>query len=522
MRTFTSLIFLLLLNIPKVFPQHEQSNEGRSDPLGSVLFSQTTAEKIDRLITTYYQNRVFNGAVLVSRKGQVIYEKAFGIADREWDIPITIDSKFKIASLSKSFTAVLVLQLAEAGKISLNGTIKAYCPDYKGVSGDSITIHQLLTHTSGIPGDIDPKEEAIQERLPHTLREMVKYAESADLLFKPGTGFSYSNLGYNILAYIVEQVSGKSLETALRENITDPVGMLNTRQFDNDRIESKLARGYEYKLLYGVENAKMLDASYCVGPGGMISTVEDLYQWDQALYFNRLFGKDLSIRMFTPYSSGKYGYGWFINKGKIPGMIDSVVIADHAGSINGFGSYMARIMNDSIFVVVLKNHRSDTYIDPAYAPDIGRQIISILYGEAVSLPKKSVASHIASLIGKNGIDSAIAEYHRVLKNYPDDYSLDESELNKLGIELYFKFKMAIEALKIFEVNMLQFPRSYNTYDSYAYILMQKGDYLNAIKYYRKGLEILDEYPEINNMNTVKEDAEKALVYIKEMEEKIKK
>ena len=223
--------------------------------------------------------------------------------------------------------------------------------------------------------------------------------------------------------------------------------------------------------------------------------------------------------MFTPFSSGNYGYGWFVSERKTRGGNDSILIADHPGSINGFGSYMARIPDDSVFVVVLKNQRSDTYIDPAFATEIGRQIISILYDEEVSLSKKSIARHIASLIGNYGIDSAIAEYRRVVSESPDTYCLDESELNKLGIELFFKFKMTDEALEVFKVNMMQFPKSYNTYDSYAYILMQKGDYPNAIKYYRKGLEVLAEYPESNNQDAVKTDAEKALVYIKEMETK---
>ena len=203
-------------------------------------------------------------------------------------------------------------------------------------------------------------------------------------------------------------------------------------------------------------------------------------------------------------------------------MSDSVAIADHSGSIDGFGSYMARILNDSSFVVVhQKTRRADSYIDPGFAPDIGSQIISLIYGENVILPKISVARHLALLIGNYGIDSAINEYHRLVKEKPDNYNLGESELNKLGIELYFRFNMPNEALKIFEVNMLQFPRSYNTYDSYAFILMKKGDYTSSIKYYRIGLEVLKDYPLENYNDMVRKDAENALAYIKDMEEKLK-
>ena len=178
-------------------------------------------------------------------------------------------------------------------------------------------------------------------------------------------------------------------------------------------------------------------------------------------------------------------------------------------------------MTDSSLVIVLKNQKSDSYIDPAFAPEIGSQIIAILYGDEVDIPVKSIAKHIASRIGKEGVDSAIAEYKRIKRTDFANYSFKESELNRLGIELYFKFKMADEALKIFELNMQEFPNSYNTYDSYAFILREKGDYPNSILYYMKGLEILKEYPENNDLNAVKKDADQALIYIKEMKEKIK-
>jgi CubicO group peptidase (beta-lactamase class C family) len=485
-------------------------------------YGQEISEKIDQLINSYYQNGTFNGAVLVSRNSKIIYRKAFGIADREWNIPNTVETKFRIASISKPFTALLILQLAEEGKLSLNGTIKEYIPDYKGKQGDSITIHQLLTHTSGVLTSLDPAEEAIQERLYHDLRDMIRYTESADLYFKPGTGFRYSNHGYYILAYIVEKVTGKRFNDVLDERILEPAEMLNTRQSNQSRIENNLARGYEYKLLFGYENASGFDDSYTVGAGGLISTVEDLYRFDQALYSDKLVSVDFKTKVFSPASNGNYGYGWFINRKKVSSQSDSVLVADHSGSINGFGSYMARIICDSSLVVVLKNQRSDTYIDPAFAPDIGNQIISILYGEEIELPKISVARHIASFIGTKGIDSAIIEYNRIIKYDAEKYSMNEPELNRLGIELLFKFGMPDEALKIFGLNMQMFPKSYNTYDSYAYVLMKNGDYRNSIFHYKKGLEMLKRYPEENISDATREDSIKALGYIKEMEDKIEK
>jgi CubicO group peptidase (beta-lactamase class C family) len=484
------------------------------------LSGQQAASKIDSLLTAYFRNGVFNGTVLVSRNNVVIFKKAYGIADRDWNIPIADDTKFKIASISKPFTALLVVQLAEEGKLNLNGTIKDYIPDYKGKSGDSITIHQLLTHTSGILASIDPREEEIEEKQYHDLRSMVGFAEKAGLYFKPGTGFRYSNLAYSILALIIERVTGKSYEIALKEKILAPADLTDTRQFQNAIIEDRLAKGYEYKLLSGLENASDYDASYTVGPGGLISTAGDLYLFDQALYSNILISEEYRRKIFMPASTGNYGYGWFITNKKINSGHDSILVADHSGSINGFGSYMARIMSDSSLVIILKNQKADTYIDPAFAPEIGSQIISILYGDSVGLPKKSIARHLALKIGTQCVDSAIEEYKRIIKSGSADYSLEESELNRLGIELLFKFNRTDDALKIFELNRQQFPHSYNTYDSYAYVLKEQGDYLNSIKYYRKGLDVLKKYPGDNDLNAVRKDAEQALRYIIEMEELI--
>ena len=298
--------------------------------------------------------------------------------------------------------------------------------------------------------------------------------------------------------------------------------MKNTKQCNGTQIEKNLSKGYEYKLLGGYENASYFDPSYTVGPGGLISNVEDLCKFDKALYNRLLISNDLYNKMFTPTKHGSYGYGWDLSKKIITNTSDTITIISHSGSINGFGSFMARIESDSILVIVLKNNRSDSYISPAFAPVIGHEIISILYNEAVQIPKKSIAKQMGFMIGQYGIDKAIDEYYKTKELDYKYFNFDESELNKLGIELLFKFKMPQEALKVFEINMLEFPQSYNTYDSYAYVLRQIGDYQNSIKYYKLGLDVLKKYPLSNNKDLVKKDAENALKSIKEMELKLKK
>ncbi|MBN8707003.1 MAG: beta-lactamase family protein [Bacteroidetes bacterium] len=487
----------------------------------SVVHAQSEPEKIDSLLAAYASDESFNGVVLVSVKGKILFRKAYGLADREWHIPTTPETKFKIASISKPFTALIMLQLVEENKVRLEGKITDYIPDYSGKKGNEITIYHLLTHTSGILESLNPEQEKSQERLPHNLSEMVGYAEKADLYFEPGTGYHYSNLGYSILAQIAETVTQKPFHQLLEARITQPIGMKDTRHFSANFIEINMARGYEYNLLSGFENASFFDPSYPVGAGSMISTVDDLLKFDQALSGKILLGEKLTQVMFSPTKLATYGCGWEINKKKYASASDSVTIYSHSGSINGFGSFMARIERDSVFVAVLKNSRSNTYISPAFAPAIGHDILSILYGKDVLIPKNSIAKRLGFLIGTKGIDTAIADYYQLKKTKYNQFNLEKSELNKLGIELLFKYKMNEAALKVFEINMKEFPESYNTYDSYAYVLMQMGEFSKSIYYYKKGFQIAEKYPDKNNSDSVKSDIINARKSTQEMEIKLK-
>jgi CubicO group peptidase (beta-lactamase class C family) len=486
---------------------------------GNVV-SQNQIDLIDSIVTTYNKNEIFNGVVLISRQGQIIYNKAFGPADREWKVPATIDTKYKIGSISKPITAILILQLVEEGLISLDGVISDYLPECKIELSDSITIHHLLTHTSGILYSLPPEEEARVERLQHSLNDLLKYPETAKLSFKPGSKIQYSNFAYSILALITEKVTNKAYADLLKEKIFETAGMQNTRQQVNTEIVEKLAKGYEYNLLSGYENATYLDASYVTGYGGIITTAYDLFLLDKALYSNRLLSDSMKIKMHSITQQGNYGYGWFIKKRNIKDTKDTLQIADHTGSVNGFNAYMTRVLSDSTLIVVLKNERADTYETLMTAYKLGEQIISVLNNENIVVPKKSIRKEIGILIKPCGVDSAISKYKYLKSYYPDEYNFDESQLKLLGLELLLKYKMPDAAIQIFELNMFQFPKSYDVYDSYAYALMQKEKYIESINYYKKGFEVLKKYPELNNNDSVKKCVENALKNIKKMEEKL--
>jgi CubicO group peptidase (beta-lactamase class C family) len=245
--------------------------------------AQTKAQKIEALLGQYHEYGQFNGAALVAENGKVIFKKGFGMANMEWDIPNMPDTKFRIGSITKQFTAMLVMQLVEQGKLKLDGKMSDYLPDYPKSTGDKVTIHHLLTHSSGIPSYTGfPNFFRDLSRDPYTPEAFVKTFADSALQFEPGSKFLYNNSGYFLLGAIVEKASGKSFEQALAENILTPLNMKNTGYDHHETVLKKRAAGYE-KRLGDYTNAAYLDMSLPYAAGSMYSTVEDLFLWDQAL-----------------------------------------------------------------------------------------------------------------------------------------------------------------------------------------------------------------------------------------------
>src|SRR3954447_5477315 len=292
------LAVLLLIAIPTVLlAQDQQQNEKQ--------------QKIDQLISTYNQYGQFNGSALVAENGKVLLKKGYGLANMEWNIPNQPDTKFRLGSITKQFTATLILQLVEQGKIKLDGKLSDYLDTYRKETGNKITIHHLLTHTSGVPNYTAlPGFFQNVSRNPFTVTEFIQKYASGDLEFEPGSKFSYSNSGYFLLGAIVEKISGKPYEQVLKENIFDPVGMKNSGFDHYDRIIDKRASGY-IKTSKGYQNAPYLDMSIPYAAGSLYSTVEDMFLWDQALRGDKILSEKSKQLMFTPNLSN-YGYGFAI------------------------------------------------------------------------------------------------------------------------------------------------------------------------------------------------------------------
>ena len=438
------------------------------------------ATKIQQVLEQAHQYRLFNGSALVAENGKVIYKAGLGMANMEWGIPNTADTKFRLGSITKQFTATLILQLVEQGKVKLDAKITDYLPDYRKDIGEKVTVHQLLTHTSGIPSYTGlPGFFQDVSRNPYKVDEFVKKYASGDLEFEPGSKFSYNNSGYFLLGAIVEHVTGKSYEKVLQERIFDPVGMKNTGYDHHDTIIPKRASGYA-KTDDGYTNAAYLDMSIPYAAGSLYSTVEDLLLWDHALYTNSLLSADSKTLMYKPFLQN-YAYGWVVRDASFKENNQPVPVIAHGGGINGFATQIARFPNQKNLIVILDNTGQNV---GGLVDTIGK----ILYNQPYDMPKMPVVAKLAKTIEDKGVEAGIAEYHELKAKQSAMYDLSESQLNELGYQLLRTGKRKA-AVEIFKLNVEAFPKSANTYDSLAEAYAATDERDLAIANYKKSIEL---------------------------------
>lgn len=448
------------------------------------LSAQDKAKQIDQLLTKYSEYGQFNGSALIAENGKIILKKGYGFANMEWDIPNQTNTKFRLGSISKQFTALLIVKLAEEGKIKLDVPITTYLPDYPKANGDKITIHHLLTHTSGIPNYTSfPNFFKDESRNPYTPEEFVKTFSSMPLQFTPGEKFSYSNSGYFVLGYIIEKITGKSYEQYLQETIFTPLKMVNTGYDHSDIITKNRAAGYEKKGKK-IVNASYIDMSIPYAAGSLYSTVEDLYLWDQALYTNKLLSAKSTDSLFKPYittgGDDFYGYGWFTSEETIGKNTTKLKIVEHGGGINGFNTLISRIPADKNLVLLL-NNTGGTVLS-----EMNTSIKAILYNQSYDQPKKSMALELLDVYTEKGATIGTNTY-RKLKNDPT-YGIKENDINQVGYQLLQSGKKK-EAIEVFKINVETFPKSGNSYDSLGEAYLADGDKTLAIENYKKSVEL---------------------------------
>ena len=443
---------------------------------------QSQVDKINDLVRTYAEYGKFNGSILVAKKGEVIYKKAFGMANMEWDIPNQTDTKFRLASVTKQFTAMLIMQLVAENKLALDVPITNYLPSYPKENGDQINIHHLLSHTSGLQNYTSFSGYRDMMRNTYTPSKLLKTFSDSTLQFKPGNRFSYSNSGYAILGAIIEKITEKSFGEVLQEKILIPLGMENTGYDNHETLLNNRATGYHKQGGIFV-NSSYIDMSVAFTAGGMYSTVEDLYLWDRALYTSKLLPKkymDLLFEKHIPSWGQHYGYGWNISSNRLGNTNDRINTIDHDCVINGFTSLVFRIPADQSSIFILNNTGSA----PMY--EMSRAISAILYDKTYDLPKRSVADALLKSINDSGITKGIAHYEKVKAN--ETYYLDEREMNMISYDLLHTNRGA-EAIEVLKLGIAAFPNAFNLYDSLGEIQRALGNKEEAIKNYTKSVRL---------------------------------
>jgi CubicO group peptidase (beta-lactamase class C family) len=442
------------------------------------VFGASKKDEIDAMLAKYSAARQFNGAALVANREGVILKKGYGFANFEWQVPNTPDTKFRLGSITKQFTSMVIMQLVAEGKIKLDEKMTTYLPDYRADTGDRITMRHLLTHTSGIPS-YTGQTGFLQNvsRNPYGVAEFVKAHASGDLEFEPGSKYAYNNSGYFLLGAIIERVTGKPYEQVVRERIFEPLGMKDSGYDRTAVILPKRASGYQLTPA-GYRNAEYLDMSIPYAAGALYSTVEDLYKWDRALYGTALLSEELKKEMFTPMLSF-YAFGWSTRGVKLQ---DGtwVPAIQHGGGINGFNTLLVRVPDTHELVVLLDNTSRGDKLD-----EITSGILGILRGMPAHAPRKSIIDVVMSSPDDGSVGRAIAELKRTK---PDDYDFSEQALNIAGYALLQQGRVA-DAIAIFKLNAETFPLSANTWDSLAEAQLAHGDRDDAIANYKKSLAL---------------------------------
>lgn len=320
--------------------------------LSTSLFSQELEKKADSIITTEFKDVNGPGGVfLITQKGKPVYKKAFGKANLELDSQMTSENVFQIGSMTKQFTAIAILMLEQQGKLNVTDPVSKYIPDYP--NGHSITIHHLLTHTSGIKDFTKMKSLSEIAQKEMTPKMMVDFFKNEAVDFIPGEKFEYNNSGYVVLGYLIELTSGTTYETFIRQQIFDRLDMTHSYYASDRKVIPMRAYGY-HKKSHGYVNKTMISFSVPFASGSLMSTVDDLQKWQNALNRNILLDTEQTAKAFRKYklNNGEeigYGYGWHLKDQ------NGMSTREHGGSVFGFKTMGVYIPGDDIYVVGLSN-----------------------------------------------------------------------------------------------------------------------------------------------------------------------
>ena len=346
--------------------------------LASAASAQAPSDRLNQVVQPYADAQMFMGSVLVAKNGKVIFSQSYGMADLEWSVPNSPTTRFNIASMTKQFTAASILLLEDRGKLKTADLVRKYLPQAPA-SWDKITIYHLLTHTSGIRDDAAKYEPGTPDKL---------VFNDSPLNFQPGEQWSYTNLGYIVLGYLLERISGQTYEEFVHENIFKPLGMNDSGLLSNVTVIPRRATGY-WPGNNGIENADRPDPRMHFSAGSLYSSTEDLLRWNEGLFSGKVLTPASLRKMTTPFK-GEYACGVYVKR------VNGHLMIEHDGNNIGFNSDMAYYPEDKIAVIVLAN------LNGTVTSEMTMALAAVAHGETpptlslhreISLPREVLARY---------------------------------------------------------------------------------------------------------------------------------
>jgi len=471
--------------------------------------SKHFTQKIEATVADFEIEKRFSGAILVAEGDQVIYKKGVAKANHTFGIGNQTDTAFLVGSISKQFTSMIILQLVQEGKMELNAPIGTWFPEFPPYKKEKITVHHLLSHSSGLPHYRGLAEIGIDletyDRVNRPLEEYAKAIGNMNLLWEPGTRYQYSSQGYILLGIIAQKVTNKSFDQLIQERISKPLGLKNTGFAYNERIVPGLANAYHYGiqqsdeglLSMGYANAEYRDQTNTFCTGGVHSTVEDLFLWSRALWTNQLLGQELREKMFTVQAK-PYGYGWFISNPSAWGLGEDDSVINHGGATTGYRAQIAMLNRGAFTIIVLGNTSNSR------STALAQSISQVLNGKEPR-PANILGTAVTWRFVSHGKEEAFAlfekskESNRYLKN---DYAF------YANADRLLSFGKPDMALNIAEMGLRLYPNSGALYLNLGDIAVAKGLHKDAMAHFQKAYDLALEFPDENQ--GVKDEAKEKM------------